>query len=87
MNFIIDQASSYAGQIDEVILVIAILGGFWLLVAELVLFGFILKYRRKKHPKAAYVTGEKHEEKKWIHWPHYAVIVCDIVIIFFAVRA
>jgi hypothetical protein len=28
-----------------------------------------------------YVTGEEHEYTRWIHWPHYAIIACDLVII------
>lgn len=33
-----------------------------------------------------YLSGETHEEKKWIHWPHYVVLLCDIVIVIFAVK-
>jgi cytochrome c oxidase subunit 2 len=87
MELIIEQASSFASDIDFIILVIVILGGFWLFVAEFVFFYFLYKYRRSNNPKAAYITGEKHSEKKWIHWPHYMVIACDIFIIFFAIKA
>lgn len=86
MEFLIERASSFAGDIDQVIMIIAVLGGFWLLLAEAVLFYFIFKFRKKNNSKASYITGEKHEENKWVHWAHYAVIVCDIVIIGFAVR-
>lgn len=86
MESIIQTASSFAGDIDTVIIVIAVLGGIWLILAEAILFYFIFKFSRKNNPKAKYVTGEEHEAKKWIHWPHYLVIVCDIIIIFFAVR-
>jgi cytochrome c oxidase subunit 2 len=44
-------------------------------------------YRRKAHPKALYVTGEKHSEIQWIHWPHNLIIFCDLIVIFFAVQA
>lgn len=87
MEHIITAASSFAGTIDNVILVVAILGGFWFFVAEGILFYFIFKYRRSAHPKALYITGEKKEEKKWIHLPHNLIIVCDLLVIFFAVRA
>lgn len=86
MDFLIEQASTFAGDIDRVIWIITILGGFWLLLAEGVLFYFIFRFRKNKSPKAEYVSGEKHEEKKWIHWAHNAVIVCDIVILAFAMR-
>jgi cytochrome c oxidase subunit 2 len=33
-----------------------------------------------------YITGEEKELTRWIHWPHYLIIVCDIFIIWGAVR-
>ncbi len=86
MGSIITQASSFAQDIDMVILIVAILGGFWLFVAEFVLFYFLIKFRRSQSPKAQYITGEKKEEMKWIHLPHNLVLICDIVIIVAAVR-
>lgn len=85
MDLILQGASSFAGDVDQLILIVTILSGFWLIVAEVVLFYFIFKYRRKDGVKAEYITGEKKEEKKWVSMPHYAVLVCDVVIIVFAV--
>ncbi len=85
MDLIRLSASSFAGDIDQLILIIAVLGGFWLLVAEFVLFYFIFKFRRKDGVKAQYITGEKKEEKKWIAIPHYAVLACDVVIVVVAI--
>jgi len=87
METLIVAASSFASTIDNVIIVVAILGGFWFFVAEGVLFYFIFKYRRAANPTASYITGEKKEEKKWIHIPHNLIIFCDLIVIFFAVRA
>lgn len=86
MGAIIEQASSFASEIDNLILLILVLGGFWFLVAEIVLFAFIFKYRRSKNRKAKYITGTRKEEKRWLNWPHYMIIVCDLVIIFFAIK-
>lgn len=86
MESIIQGASSFAGDIDFVILLIAILGGFWLLLAEGILFYFIFKFRKRDGVKAQYISGEKKEEKKWIHIPHNLVLVCDVAIIIFAVK-
>ena len=52
MESLIVAASSFASTIDNVILVVAVLGGFWFIVAEVVLFYFIFKYRRAANPKA-----------------------------------
>ena len=87
MESLIAAASSYAGQIDQVTHVVAILGGFWLLLAEAALFYFVFKYRRSRSPKAQYISGETKQQMKWIHWPHNLVLLCDIVILVFAVRA
>ncbi len=86
MESIILQASSYAGEIDQLILIITVLVGFWFFLAEGVLFYFLFKFRRSQQPKAQYITGEKKEEMKWIHLPHNLILLCDVVIIFFAIR-
>ena len=85
MEQLITQASTYAADIDNVIWIVTILGGFWLIAAELALFYFVFRFSRKKNPKATYITGEKHSEKKWIHLPHNLIVICDIVIVVFAV--
>lgn len=87
MQHIITQASSYAAQIDNLIDLITVIVGIWFVVAQYVFFSFIFKYSRKKNQKASYITGESHEEGKWIHRAHYTVIACDIVILIFAVLA
>jgi cytochrome c oxidase subunit 2 len=83
----LEQLSTYAGQIDFVILVIAVLTGFWLIAAEVMFFGLIMKFRAKPGVKSQYLEGHEKHVKKWITWPHAAVLVCDVVIVFFAVQA
>lgn len=78
--------SSFAGDINNLILLVTVLAGFWLIVAEVVLFWLIWKFRKKPGVKAQYITGERKEEMKWIHWPHNIILVCDIFIIFFAIK-
>lgn len=85
MELFIERASSFAADIDNIILLIAVLTGFWFFVAQGVFFYFVFKYRRSKNPKAQYISGEKKEETKWIHIPHNLVLVCDVVIIVFAI--
>lgn len=87
MEHIIVQASSYAAQIDNLIDLIFVIVGVWFIAAEYLLFYFIIRYRRKKEPKARYVTGENPKHTKWIHYAHYAVILCDLFILYFAVLA
>ena len=81
MDRIITEASTYAGDLDRLILVITLLTGVWLFAAEAVLFYFIFKYRRRPGVKALYVTGEEQHARKFISIPHNLVLVCDVVII------
>jgi cytochrome c oxidase subunit 2 len=86
MQYILPEASSSAASIDFIINLILVLGGFWLILAEGILFYFIFKYRHKEGVKAQYITGEKHEEMRWIHIPHNLVLLCDLIIIVFAIK-
>lgn len=75
------RASTYAADIDGLILLIAVIVFFWFFLAEGVFFWLIFKFKAKKNAKGQYVTGEKKEEKKWVTIPHAIVLLCDVVII------
>ncbi|MEM7433959.1 MAG: cytochrome C oxidase subunit II [Myxococcota bacterium] len=77
--------SSFAGDIDSLIALVAVFVGFWGLLAYIMFFFLIFRYRRKEGTRAQYVTGEEKNLKRWISWPHAAIIVCDLVIVFMAV--
>ena len=79
-------ASTFAGDIDFVFSLIFWLVGFWLLVSEIVFFWLIARFRKKDGQKGQYITGELKSEKRFITIPHLLVLVCDVFIIFFAVR-
>ena len=74
-------ASTYAHSIDHLFLLIAALVGFWLIVAEIVLFTFIFKYQEKEGRPTRHITGDEKELHRWITIPHMLVILCDIAII------
>lgn len=86
MEFFIQSASSFAGKIDNLILTITIIVFFWFFLAQGVFFWLIFKFRQKNNPRSQYITGEKKEEKKWITIPHFAVLVCDVVILGLAIN-
>lgn len=86
MESILPEASTSAADIDFLIELIFVIVGVWLILAEAALFYFIFKFREKKGVKAQYITGEKHEEMKWIHIPHNLILLFDVVIIVFAIR-
>jgi cytochrome c oxidase subunit 2 len=87
MQYILPEASTSAATVDFVINLIFYIGGAWLILAEAVLFYLLFKYRQKAGVKAEYITGEKHEEQRWIHIPHNLVLVFDVIIVVAAINA
>ncbi len=79
-------ASSYAGEIDGLVFLVTVLVGFWFILCEVIFFGFIRRYRKKEGVRADYITGEEPKLTRWIHIPHYLVLVCDVFIIVAAVQ-
>ena len=82
----VDQVSTYAGDVDLLILVIGVITGVWFLLAEAFFFGLIFKYRVRPGRRAEYITGDEKERHRWITWPHALILVCDVVIIIGAVQ-
>ncbi len=80
------QASTYAADIDGIILLVGVLVGFWFMVAEGVLLWLVVRYRAKPGVRADYITGEEAKQKRWVAWPHYLVLVCDVFILVGAIR-
>ena len=79
------QGSTYAGDIDNLILLIGLLVGFWFFAAEFMFFWLIWKFRAKEGQKSQYLTGKESHVKKWITWPHGIVLVCDVFIVVFSI--
>jgi cytochrome c oxidase subunit 2 len=74
-------ASTYAHSIDYLFILIAALVGFWLILAEGMLFWLIFKFRARDGYKSQYITGDEPHLKRWISIPHFIIILCDIVIL------
>ncbi len=80
------QMSTYAGSIDGLILLVAVLVGFWFFAAEGMLFWLVWKFRERPGQKSQYLTGTEHHIKRWITWPHALVLVCDVFIVIGSIR-
>ena len=78
--------SSYSRDIDQLILLVTVLVGFWFILAEVMFFWLIFRFRARDGVKGQYLTGKEKHVKVWINPPHYFIIACDIVIIVAAVR-
>jgi cytochrome c oxidase subunit 2 len=74
-------ASTYARDIDNLIILIGVLVGFWFILCEAMLFYLIVRYRAKDGVRSEYITGEEKDLKRWITIPHMLVLVCDVFIL------
>ena len=83
----VPSASSYSGQIDHLFSLITYIMGFWFFAGQGILFYFIFKYRRKPGVPSTYISGDIKEEKKLLSWAHKLLLVCDIVIVAYAIGA
>jgi cytochrome c oxidase subunit 2 len=83
---LVPEASSFARDSDFTFSLIFWLTGFWLVLAEVVFLWLIVRFRKKDGQRGQYVTGELKSEKRWITIPHFLVLLCDVVILVFAVR-
>jgi len=79
------QASTYAQNIDGLILLILVRVGFWFLLAEGIFFWLIWRFRDRGQ-KGQYITGKEKHLKRWVTIPHALVLLCDVFIIIASVR-
>jgi cytochrome c oxidase subunit 2 len=86
MQWLIPQVSTYAASIDNLVLLITVLVGFWFLLAEGMFFWLIWRFRAKPGVRTQYLEGHEPHVKKWINTPHLLVLVCDVFIVIGAMR-
>jgi len=82
----LEALSTYASDIDNLILLIAALVIPWFILCELIFFYFIFRFREKDGVPTEYITGENKRHKRWITYPHLLVLVCDLFILVGAVQ-
>jgi len=83
---LVHSLSSYSRDIDQLVLLVTVLVGFWFILAEAMLFWLIFHFRARHGVKSQYLTGKEKHVKVWVNTPHYFILLCDIVIIVAAVR-
>jgi cytochrome c oxidase subunit 2 len=76
----LQQASTYAADIDDIIMLVMLLVGFWFVLAEILLIGLTVRYRRRKGVKAQYISGESMKHQRWILVPLVLIVLCDTYI-------
>jgi len=72
--------STYASDVDNVIWTIGYVVFIWWLIAEVILFAFLIIYRKKKGKKSQYVPANTMKAMSWVLIPVFLVFVCDILI-------
>jgi cytochrome c oxidase subunit 2 len=86
IEYFLPSASTFSHDIDFIFSLVFWVVGIWFLATEGIFFWLILRFRKRADVKAQYITGELHHEKKWVHWPHMAVLVFDVIILIAAVK-
>lgn len=81
------QASTFAADIDGLVWTILLITGFWFVLAEGMFFWLLWRYRAQPGHKARYIDDhEEHEIKyKWVEIPHRVILACDVVLILGAI--
>lgn len=78
--------TTFGKDIDQLVLIIAVIVGFFFFVSEGLFFYFIWRFRARPGHKSSYITGYDKEHTKWISRTHVLVLLCDVVILVFAVK-
>ena len=83
---LIQPASTFAGDIDQLFFGVHALIGFWFLLVQGMFFYLMYRYRYQEGVRTTYVTGKEKHLKRWITIPHALVLLCDVFIVIGAVR-
>lgn len=86
LDWLVPRASTFAGDIDDLIFLVGAIVGVWFVLAQGVFFYFIFRFRHREGGKAVYLAGEHKRETRWVSIPHFFVLLCDIVIVVAAIR-
>ena len=78
--------STYARDVDNLIYLVGLLVGFWFFLSFGVFFWLIIKFRHKEGRKAIYLEGTEKKATRFITIPHFLVLLCDLAVIFFAIK-
>jgi cytochrome c oxidase subunit II len=85
IDWLVPRASTYASDIDGLILLVGVIVGVGFAVAQGVFFYFIVRFRHRDGVKATYLSGEAKGDKRWVNIAHAVVLVADVVIVVAAI--
>jgi cytochrome c oxidase subunit 2 len=76
----VENISSFGPAIDGVIGLIFLITAGWLVLAEVILVGLVVWFRRREGKRALWVPGTGLKASAWIFIPVILVAVCDFAI-------
>jgi len=76
----VEALSTFASDIDGIIILVTILVGFWFILAQGALIGFSVHFRQRAGQAAKYFAGESKRELSWVLVPLALIVMCDIYI-------
>ena len=80
LSWMPEAASSYAGELDNLISIISWIVGVWFVLVQAVLFTFLIRYRRRGGRRAAYLPGRSLRAMSWVLVPCAIILGFDLVI-------
>lgn len=83
LELFLDQASSFAADVDALVWLITILVGFWFILAEGMFFYLIFRFRHREGQPSMYIddAAEHKLMHTWIETPHRIILLCDVALI------
>lgn len=85
IEIFLPQVSTFASDIDNLILFILIVTAFFTVATYAVFFKLIFDSRASKGAKAEYLVGDEKHVKVWITRPHAVIILLDVFVIIGAI--
>jgi len=80
LSWLPENVSSYGSDMDSLLRLILYIVGVWFVLAEVVLIGFLVVYRKKPGKRAAWVPGSNLKQLSWVLLPCVVILGLDLAI-------
>jgi len=80
LRWLPENISTYGAEMDSLLALILYIVGVWFVIAEVVLLGFVVVYRRKPRQRAAWVPGTSLKHMSWVLIPCIIILGFDLAI-------
>ena len=80
LGWLPENVSTYGAEMDSLLALILYIVGVWFVLAEVVLLGFVIVYRRRPRRKAAWVPGTSLKQLSWVLIPCIVILGLDLAI-------